>query len=134
MLRRVAGIGLAWGVLWIAVAAVAGTIIGIVDPDSIDPGEPIAAVIIFGPMGFLSGVVFALLLGGSRSAASDVSLARSASIGFMATAVVQVAYLGHGDAGLAANLMMALLFSAVGAVVAAMWLILARQKRIPSHR
>jgi hypothetical protein len=37
--------------------------------------------------------------------------------GILATAIVQVPYLGHGDAGLVANLSMALLFSGLGGVV-----------------
>jgi len=38
-MKRVLGIGLAWGVLWLVVATALGTVIGIVDPDSIDPGD-----------------------------------------------------------------------------------------------
>ena len=38
-LHVVVGIGLTWGILWSALTITAGTIIGVIDPDSIDPGE-----------------------------------------------------------------------------------------------
>ncbi len=41
-------------------------------------------------------------------------------------AIVQLGYLGHGDQGLAANIMVAALFSAVGGVVTLMWLVMVR--------
>ena len=44
----------------------------------------------------------------------------------VATAIVQVGYLNHGDAGLIANLQMALLFSTFGAPIAIAWLLIAR--------
>ena len=37
-IRRTLGIGLTWGVLWLTVAIGIGLIIGLIDPDSIDPG------------------------------------------------------------------------------------------------
>ena len=48
-----------------------------------------------------------------------------AAWGMLGCAIVQLGYLGHGDQGLAANIMMALLFSAVGGVVTLMWLVMA---------
>ena len=75
-------------------------------------------IAIIGPMGLFSGVAFALLLRARRGAMADVSLMRCADLGFLATAIVQVAYLGHGDAGLAANIKMAVLFSVIGGVIA----------------
>jgi hypothetical protein len=82
----------------------------------------------FGPMGFFSGVAFGLLLsiGGRGRPLFERSLARVAGSGILGTAIVQVAYLGHGDAGLAANIQMALLFAAFGGVVAIVWLAMAR--------
>ena len=44
----------------------------------------------------------------------------------LGSAIVQMAYLGHGDAGLVANIKMALLFSAIGGVIAIAWLAIAR--------
>ena len=38
-LRGAIGVGLTWGVLWALIAFALGVIIGVVDPDSIDPGE-----------------------------------------------------------------------------------------------
>ncbi len=109
---------------------IVGVIIGIVDPDSIDPGEgPVVVAAIIGPMGLFSGVAFAILLSitGNGRADFDVSLTRAAGCGVLGSAVVQLAYLGHGDLGLAANIKMALLFCVVGGVVAMVWLGMARR-------
>jgi hypothetical protein len=43
-------------------------------------------------------------------------------LGIVATAIVQLVYLGHGDQGLAANLSTAALFSIVGGIVTIAWL------------
>lgn len=129
-LRRVLGIGLARAILWLAFWAIAGVIIGIVDPDSIDPGGgPMVMVAIFGPMGLFSGVAFGLLLsiGGRGGTTIDLSLLRAAGWGILGTAIVQLAYLGHGDHGLAAHIKMALLFSVFGGVVTMVWLVMARR-------
>lgn len=130
-LRRVAAVGLVWGVLWTAAVMVLVVVIGIVDPDSIDPGEgPLEAAAIFGPMGFLSGVVFRILLsiadrGRPGFGPSPVG---AAAWGTLASAIVQLGYLGHGDQGLIANLGMALVFSAFGGLVALAWLVIARRR------
>ncbi len=127
ILRRVLGIGLAWAILWGVFWTTLFSIIGIVDPDSIDPGDEMA-VIILGSMGLLTGVVFGILLSiGSRSRTNiDLSLTRVAVQGILATAVVQLGYLDHGDLGLAHNIRMALLFCAFGGVVTLVWLATAR--------
>ena len=129
-LRRVLGIGLAWGLMWAAAAMILGVIIGIVDPDSIGPGEgPIGIGAIIGPMGLFSGVAFALLLsiGADRRVRPGVSLARAVGCGVLGSAIVQLAYLGHGDAGLIANIKMALAFCAFGGGVAMAWHVMARK-------
>ena len=127
-LRRVLSVGLEWAVLWAALWAIIGVIIGIVDPDSIAPGEGLAAAVVLGSMGFFSGVAFSMLLsvGGRGSAGIEPSLTRATGCGILGSAIVQLAYLGHGDLGLAANIRMALLFSAFGGVVTMAWFAMAR--------
>lgn len=127
-LRRVLGIGLAWAILWGAFWTIVMVIIGIVDPDSIDPGDSSAAAAALGSMGLFSGVLFGMLLSiGSRGRADiEPSLARVIAWGVLGSAIVQLAYLGHGDQGLAANIKMALLFSALGGVVTGAWLLMTR--------
>jgi hypothetical protein len=53
-IASILGIGVSWGLLWLAIMAGIMGIIGIVDPDSIDPGEPQMFLLVFGPMGLLS--------------------------------------------------------------------------------
>jgi hypothetical protein len=127
-LRRIGAIGLEWAGLWLTAMMILGLIIAGVDPDSIDPGEgPVGAGVIIGPMGFLSGIAFATILRiGGELSASRVSLARATTSGFLGSAIAQVPYLGHGDRGLAANVQMALMFAAFGAVVAMVWLVVGR--------
>ena len=124
------GIGLTWGIVWLAFWTIVFGIIAVVDPDSIDPGEgPMLMVAILGPMGLLTGVAIGILLSiGSRGRSIlDVPLSRVAGLGVVGTAIVQLAYLGHGDASLLANIQMALLFSAFGGVVTTVWLVMARR-------
>jgi hypothetical protein len=58
-LRRALGIGAGWGSLWLAFWLGAAIVIGMLSPDSIDPGEPTGLIVIFGLMGLLSGLAFA---------------------------------------------------------------------------
>ena len=132
--QRAAGLGLAWGTLWVIVGMAVATTIGIADPDSIDPGDMSGLAMIAGSMGVLSGVVFALLSARADSVPAAWSIPRVALWGTLATAIVQVAYLGHGDAGLVANIQMALVFCAVGGVIAVAWLVLARGWSDWAHR
>jgi len=88
-LRGVLGIGLTWGILWAAVAISVGTIIGVVDPDSIDPGEePIVLGRMVGVVGFICGVVFSGLLSIAerRKTIFDLSLSRVAMWGILVSA------------------------------------------------
>lgn len=128
-MRRVLGIGVAWGILWLAFWAVVMAVIGILDPDSIDPGEGTMFLTIFGPMGFFSGVAFAilLLLSERRRAAAAPSWVRVAGWGILATAIVQTAYLGHGDQGLTANSLLALVFSVLGGGITLIWLVITQR-------
>lgn len=134
-LRRVFAVAIAWALTWLTVMMLIGATIAVVDPNSIDPGEgPLMALAVFGPMGLFSSVVFAALLFWSdrTSPAATRSFARVVACSIFGTAIVQIAYLGHGDMGLLANLGEALLFCAVGAVVGALWLALARGRARPS--
>lgn len=88
-LRGLLGIALTWGILWAAVAIAVGTIIGIVDPDSIDPGEePIVLGAMVGLVGFISGLVFSGLLSIAERQKTiiDLSLSRVAMWGILVSA------------------------------------------------
>jgi hypothetical protein len=127
--ERLVGIGLTWGALWLVTAILVGVGIGIADPDSVDPGEPAGLILVMGPMGFLCGLGFGILATSveRRARLSDLSIPRAASCGALGTAIVQIFYLGHGDAGLLANLQMALVFSCFGGVISVGWLVIARR-------
>ena len=89
-LRGVVSIGLTWGSLWGVLMALVGVGIGIFDPDSIDPGESVLVVgALMGLVGFVSGVLFGLLLAFAerRKTLRDLSLARVALWGALAAAV-----------------------------------------------
>jgi hypothetical protein len=122
-IRRALSIGAVWGSIWLAFWFIVATIIGIVNPDSIDPGEPWGMFAIFGPMGFFSGLAFAVLRFASlqSSKAADLPLLRTAGLGVIGTAIVQLPYLGHGDQGLLLNLFLAFQFSLVGGIVTLVW-------------
>jgi uncharacterized BrkB/YihY/UPF0761 family membrane protein len=61
-LRGMLGVGVTWGVGWGLVMFAIGTIVGVVDPDSIDVGEePWRLGLMVGTAGFLSGLAFASL-------------------------------------------------------------------------
>lgn len=128
-IRQVLGIGLAWAALWLVLALLIALVIGFFDPDSLDSGDAQGVMMIFSLMGFLSGVIFVIVTslarGGTEPAALSVS--QTAAWGTLATAVVQVGFLGHGDSGLAANVKMALLFCVFGGVMAVSWLGIARR-------
>lgn len=62
-LRSLFGIGLIWGILWAALAIIAGTIIGVIDPDDIGPGEePLVLAPMIGLVAFICGLVFGALV------------------------------------------------------------------------
>jgi hypothetical protein len=119
MFRRVGGVGVVWATLWLVFWVVIAAVIAIVDPDSMDPGEPLGMLAIFAPMGLFSGLAFAGLL--FRFAPARPSLLQASALGVLGTGVVQLAYLGHGDQGLLANLLMAFLFALVGGLVTMAW-------------
>jgi hypothetical protein len=132
-MRRILRFGLTWFMLWAVFWTLILTFIGIVHPDSIDPGEgPLAIAATLVPMGLLSGMAFGVLrLIWFRGGTLGRPLVHVASSGILATALVQSPYLGHGNVGLAANINMALAFCAVGGVVTIVWLAMMRRW---SHR
>jgi hypothetical protein len=66
-LRGMLGMGLTWAVGWAIIMFIIGTIISVVDPDSIDAGEePWRLALMVSTVGFISGSVFALLFAGAE--------------------------------------------------------------------
>jgi hypothetical protein len=87
--RGVMGIGLIWGMAWAAIGAVLSTVVGVVDPDSIDPGEgPVRVGAILGMVGLVSGVAFGALMAIAESgrAILSISLRRAAMWGVLSSA------------------------------------------------
>ena len=87
--RGVLGIGVTWGAVWAAIFAALAVIIGLVDPDSIDPGEgPIRVAGIGAVFGFVSGAGFGVLLSLAEGgkAIRDLSVGRAALWGMLGTA------------------------------------------------
>jgi hypothetical protein len=88
--RGVLGIGVTWAVAWGAIFAGLTLLIGLFDPDSIDPGEgPFAVARIGAIFGFVSGVCFGLVLSltEGRKTIRNLSLRRVALWGMLGTAV-----------------------------------------------
>lgn len=89
-LRGVVSISLIWGILWVVVFGIIAIIVGIVDPDSIDPGEEPAIIgLMGGAFGLVAGIVFGILLAVAESgrAVRDISLLRAAMWGILGSAV-----------------------------------------------
>lgn len=92
-IRSAVSIGLIWSVLWAATAVIAGTIIGLVDPGQIDPGEaPLVLAPAIGLVGFLCGCAFAGLASIPRGAEhlAAVPLTRVVLWGIAVAGVVPV--------------------------------------------
>jgi predicted membrane-bound spermidine synthase len=90
-LRGMLGMGLSWAVGWAMVMFIIGSIIRVVDPDSIDAGEEpwrMAGVIAF--VGFLSGTAFAAIFASAerRRKIRELSVLRSAVWGALGGAVL----------------------------------------------
>lgn len=127
-LRHLATTAAVWAALWIALATIVATIIGVVDPDSLDPGETQGLLAIMGFLGLLSGIAFGVLAWfGKRRATPALPSPRVLFAGFLGTALVQLAFLNHGNGDLEANSKMALGFSVAGTVIAVAWFLLARR-------
>jgi hypothetical protein len=91
-LRGAVGVGLTWAVGWAVIIFLIGTVIGIVDPDSIDAGEePLRiALTIIAPVGLISGLLFAAIMSLTERHKSvhDLSLIRAALWGALGAAVL----------------------------------------------
>jgi len=89
--RGIVGVGLTWGVSWALIGTAVGITIGIVDPDSIDPGEsPLMVGALVGIVGFISGAAFSTLLAIAerRKTLRDLSLTRVALWGMLGSAAL----------------------------------------------
>jgi uncharacterized membrane protein len=88
--RGILGVAITWGAVWGAVFATLAFIVGIIDPDSIDPGEtPLRIAGLGAVFGVVSGVAFGVLLAVAegKKTLRDLSLARVALWGAVASAV-----------------------------------------------
>ncbi len=88
--RGAFGLGLTWSVAWAALFALLAVIIGVVDPDSIDPGEgPLRVAGIGALFGFISGTAFGAVLSMTegRGVLRGLSVWRAALWGAIGTAV-----------------------------------------------
>ncbi len=83
------GVGLTWGAAWFAIGYATGQLVGVLDPDSMDPGEtPLLVGTLIGLVGFLSGCCFAMLLSlvEGRKGILDLSVWRAALWGAVGAA------------------------------------------------
>ena len=85
------GMGITWAVGWAILMFIIGTIIGVVDPDSIDAGEePWRMALIIATVGFISGSAFALILSSAerRKRIRDLSVWRASIWGALGGAAL----------------------------------------------
>jgi hypothetical protein len=85
----VAGVGLSWSLVWGVAFAVLGLIAATVHPQDLDPGEGPAVIVGTGLLvGFMSGVVYGLILAGAEKCRvlADLSPVSSAVWGSLAAA------------------------------------------------
>ena len=85
------GMGITWAVGWSILMFISGTSIGIVDPDSIDPGEePWRMALIIATVGFISGSFFSLIFASAerRKRIRDLSVLRASIWGALGGAVL----------------------------------------------
>jgi Mg/Co/Ni transporter MgtE len=88
--RGVFGMGVTWAVAWAALFFALGVVIGIIDPDSIDPGEePNQFARIGAIVGFIAGAAFGLLIlfAEARKKLLNLSLARAGLWGAIASSL-----------------------------------------------
>jgi hypothetical protein len=121
-LRGALGIGVTWTVLWLVIGLLIYTVIRIVDPADIGPGEGLGTALpILGLVGFLSGLGFAALLSLAerRRTLHELPLWRVAFWGMLGSAAVPL--LMGTDASMGG------LTGALGATFAAASLAIARR-------
>lgn len=90
-MRGVMGISLTWGILWAAIGYAVAGVIGVMDPNSIDPGEsPILLGAMTGFVGLISGAGFGILLSFAESQKTilELSLSRAAIWGILGSAAL----------------------------------------------
>lgn len=88
--RAILGVAFTWGTVWGAVFALIALAVGVIDPDSIDPGEtPLRIAGLGAVFGAVSGIVFGVLLSVAerRKTLRELSLVRVALWGAVAAAV-----------------------------------------------
>ena len=120
--RGALGLGLLSAGAWAIIFALISLVVGILDPDSIDPGEgPLRVAPIGAVFGFVSGIVFALLLalGEGRKTLRDLSIKRAALWGMLGTSAYPL--LTHVDDEAA------LIFGPIGAALAAVTVAVAKR-------
>jgi hypothetical protein len=122
-LRGVVGLGLTWGIAWAVLFALLVLVIRRFDPDSIDAGEgPLPVATLMGSVGFVSGVVFGLLLALVESGRPilDLSSGRAVMWGVLAAAAFPL-LAGRED--------QVLVFCPLGAALAAALVAIARNAK-----
>ena len=90
-LRGMLGVGITWAVGWALVIFAIGTVIGVVDPDSIDPGEePWRMAGVVGTVGFISGAFFSAIFASAerRKSMRELSPLRAALWGALGGAAL----------------------------------------------
>ena len=101
-LRGAVSIGLTWAALWVLIGLVLFTVIRIVHPEDIGPGEGLGKVLpILGLVGLLSGLGFAGLfsLGERRRTLRQLSLGRVALWGLLGSAAIPLLMGTDGSMG-----------------------------------
>jgi uncharacterized membrane protein len=101
-LRGAVSIGVAWGLLWVAIGLILIALIGVFRPQEIDPGEGPGKVLpILGLVGFLSGLGFAglLSLAERRTRLHELSLTRVALWGLLGSAAIPLVMGTDGSMG-----------------------------------
>lgn len=125
-LRGMLGVGLTWGVAWSICFYLLALVIGVLDPDSIDPGEePHRIGAFMGILGFVSGAAFAALLSLSehRKALRDLSTWKPALLGFLGASLLPILTPAADS--------MVLLLGPLGAALAAGSVAIARRADLP---
>ena len=88
-LRGALGVSATWGAVWAAIFAALTVVVGVLDPDSIDPGETTLRIAAIGAVyGAVSGGAFSGLLSLTERGRTlrDLSLGRAAVLGAVASA------------------------------------------------
>jgi len=124
-LRGILGFGATWSMAWGAVFAAIGVIVGLFDPDSIDPGEgPLGVGLIGAMFGLVSGATFAVVLSLAerRRVLRDLSMWRAAVWGILGTALFPLVTPVHNS--------MLIFLCPIGAALAAGSVVLAKRAEL----